>query len=116
VIKNFIFKLLALVFPALLLLVMLEGVTYILFKSGKIQLIEAKSLAYLTKVSPEISNPNELVYVPHPYFGYVYYPNDALISQASNLKQIPMGSWIANSRLAKKRAFVFMGLQADLGP
>ena len=72
-IKSIIFKILALIFSLVIVLMICEGAIFILFKSGKIRLIEDEKLTHLTQIPPSISNPKNLVYVPHPYFGYVYF-------------------------------------------
>lgn len=68
-------------FVITILLLSMEGTVYILYKLGPIKLIDKDYLAAISNSIPEQISQEKPMYIPHPYFGYIYTPNNCFFQQ-----------------------------------
>lgn len=59
----------------LVVLLGLEGGTFLLYKSGKVNLIHKNRLTDIINSNPKETYQTKPFDIPHPYFGYIYIPN-----------------------------------------
>lgn len=82
-INLYLFKIVSIILGLLIAFACLEAGIFILHKLGKIEFLEKDFLTKTAAVSPETKLvENDLVYplyIPHPYFGYIYRPSSRML-------------------------------------
>ncbi len=86
--KNF-YKLLSVILIALVSLAAIEATLYIFSKAGRIKLASRDDMKTVAKGVTEDSKSPAPVYIPHPYFGYVYTPSSR-VSQMNGVTNTPV--------------------------
>lgn len=63
----------------LILTISIEGIAYLFYKLGKLRPVDKKDLAAIVNSTPKETFEQKPIYIPHPYFGSVYTPNNHFV-------------------------------------
>lgn len=87
--QIWLFKLLYIFIIIFVLLLGIETTVYLFSKSGRIKLTSRDEIVSISKIVSEETKATNPVYIPHPYFGYVYTPSSR-VSQLNGVTNTPV--------------------------